>query len=46
MPLYEYKCSTCNHRFERIQKVSDPPPAKRPHVTGERFKCATLGGFS
>jgi putative FmdB family regulatory protein len=25
MPLYEYQCESCGHRFERIQKFSDPP---------------------
>ena len=25
MPLYEYQCESCAHRFERIQKFSDPP---------------------
>ena len=24
MPLYEYQCDVCGHRFERIQKFSDP----------------------
>jgi len=24
MPLYEYECVSCAHRFERIQKFSDP----------------------
>ena len=24
MPLYEYQCDVCSHRFERIQKFSDP----------------------
>ena len=24
MPLYEYECGACAHRFERIQKFSDP----------------------
>jgi putative FmdB family regulatory protein len=24
MPLYEYQCEACGHRFERIQKYSDP----------------------
>lgn len=24
MPLYEYECEKCAHRFERIQKFSDP----------------------
>jgi putative FmdB family regulatory protein len=26
MPLYEYQCESCQERFERIQKFSDPPP--------------------
>lgn len=25
MPLYEYQCDACHHRFERIQKFSDAP---------------------
>ena len=25
MPLYEYECGTCGHRFETIRKFSDPP---------------------
>src|SRR5688572_25502392 len=24
MPLYEYQCDSCGHRFEIIQKFSDP----------------------
>jgi putative FmdB family regulatory protein len=24
MPLYEYECDACGHRFEKIQKFSDP----------------------
>jgi putative FmdB family regulatory protein len=27
MPLYEYQCDACGHRFELIQKFSDPPAA-------------------
>ena len=31
MPLYEYQCDACGHRFEVIQqKFSDPPPVKCP----------------
>jgi len=26
MPLYEYECEACGHRFEIIQKFSDGPP--------------------
>jgi putative FmdB family regulatory protein len=29
MPLYEYECDS-GHRFERIQKYSDPPIEKCP----------------
>jgi putative FmdB family regulatory protein len=25
MPLYEYECSVCGHRFELIQRFADPP---------------------
>jgi putative FmdB family regulatory protein len=25
MPLYEYECASCGHRFELIQRFSDPP---------------------
>jgi putative FmdB family regulatory protein len=30
MPLYEYQCSKCNHRFEKIQKFTDPAPEACP----------------
>jgi putative FmdB family regulatory protein len=30
MPLYEYKCKKCGHRFEKIVKFSDPPHKKCP----------------
>jgi len=34
MPLYEYLCSACGHRFERIQKFSDPLVAVCPQCGG------------
>lgn len=30
MPLYEYQCDSCGHRFEVIQKYSDAPIASCP----------------
>jgi putative FmdB family regulatory protein len=30
VPLYEYECEKCGHRFEKIQKFSDPPVDKCP----------------
>jgi putative FmdB family regulatory protein len=34
MPLYEYQCKKCHHRFEKIQKFSDPPVKKCPECRG------------
>lgn len=34
MPLYEYQCDRCGHRFEAIQKFSDAPLADCPKCTG------------
>ena len=34
MPLYEYECKKCHHRFERIQKYSDPHMRKCPDCGG------------
>jgi putative FmdB family regulatory protein len=34
MPLYEYQCESCAHRFERIQKFSDPPVETCPQCGG------------
>jgi putative FmdB family regulatory protein len=34
MPLYEYECKKCHHRFERIQKYSDPHLKKCPDCGG------------
>ncbi len=34
MPLYEYECEQCAHRFERIQKFSDPPLERCPVCDG------------
>jgi len=34
MPLYEYQCELCAHRFERIQKFSDPPVELCPSCGG------------
>lgn len=31
MPLYEYHCESCGHRFEVIQKFSDDPVSVCPN---------------
>ncbi len=35
MPLYEYVCTKCHHRFEKIQKFSDPKIKKCPECGGK-----------
>src|SRR2546425_7778572 len=30
VPMYEYECQACHHRFERIQQFSDPLVKKCP----------------
>jgi putative FmdB family regulatory protein len=34
MPLYEYQCDACQHRFEIIQRFSDPPASSCPVCGG------------
>jgi putative FmdB family regulatory protein len=41
MPLYEYLCDECGHRFERIQKFSDPLADKCPKCGGAIHKLAS-----
>lgn len=38
MPLYEYECLKCGHRFERIQKFSDKPVSSCPHCKKGKVK--------
>jgi putative FmdB family regulatory protein len=34
MPLYEYECTQCHERTEKIQKFSDPEITVCPHCSG------------
>jgi putative FmdB family regulatory protein len=34
VPLHEYKCKKCKHKFEKIQKFSDRPLKKCPECGG------------
>lgn len=38
MPLYEYECEVCAHRFEVIQKFSDAPISVCPKCGGAVHK--------
>jgi putative FmdB family regulatory protein len=35
VPIYEYRCTKCGHRFEAIQKVSDAPLTKCEKCKGK-----------
>jgi putative FmdB family regulatory protein len=35
VPLYEYECQDCHFRFEKLQRLSDPPPPKCPECGGK-----------
>ncbi|HSE49560.1 MAG TPA: FmdB family zinc ribbon protein [Terriglobales bacterium] len=41
MPIYEYQCKKCGHRFEKIQKFSDPAIKKCPECGGAVEKLLT-----
>jgi putative FmdB family regulatory protein len=41
MPLYEYLCDACGHRFEKIQKFSDPLEDKCPVCGGPVHKLVS-----
>ena len=47
MPLYEYQCPDCGHRFEEIQKVSDDPIRVCPECGEQRVsKLIGLSRFA
>ena len=41
MPLYEYECDDCGHRFELIRKFSDPPLTACPVCAGRVRKLVS-----
>jgi putative FmdB family regulatory protein len=45
MPLYEYQCEACGHRFETIQKFSDPPLDRCPKCGGAVHKLQSAPAF-
>ena len=46
MALYEYQCDACGHRFEIIQKWSDPPQETCPKCGGPVHKLQSAPGVS
>ena len=45
MPLYEYLCDACGHRFELIKKYSDPPLEICPKCGGAVHKLQSAPAF-
>lgn len=54
MPIYEYKCTECDHRLEKLQKMSDDPLKDCPEcdksaltklVSASSFKLKGTGWY-
>lgn len=46
MPIYEYKCNACGHRFEKLRKISDEPLKDCPKCSQpEVVKLVSAAGF-
>ncbi len=45
MPIYEYRCTVCEHTFEVMQKFSDPPVKKCPECKGKVEKLLSAPGL-
>ncbi|MCC7326176.1 MAG: zinc ribbon domain-containing protein [Burkholderiales bacterium] len=54
MPIYEYRCAACQHKFDTLQKFSDAPlvdcpqcgkPALRKQVTAAGFQLKGSGWY-
>ena len=54
MPIYEFECSACSERFDRLQKLNDPDPDACPRcgaakvrrrVTAPSFRLAGSGWY-
>jgi len=45
VPIYEYECDRCQHRFELIQKFSDRPVKKCEKCGGPVHKVLSAPGL-
>tara|TARA_Y100001934_G_C12212403_1_gene706748 strand:- start:372 stop:716 length:345 start_codon:yes stop_codon:yes gene_type:complete len=54
MPIYEYQCEACNHKLEKLQKISDEPlkicpeckaPSLRKLVSAAAFRLKGGGWY-
>jgi putative FmdB family regulatory protein len=46
MPLYEYECTSCHRRTEKIQKFSDAELTLCPHCGGKLERTITAAAIS
>jgi putative FmdB family regulatory protein len=45
MPTYGYRCRSCGHEFEVLQKISDPPLKTCPKCAGKLDKMVYAAGI-
>ncbi len=46
MPIYEYRCDTCGHQKDHLQKMSDPPLSTCPACGSNSYaKMLSAAGF-
>ncbi len=46
MPIYEYRCSACEHQEDHLRKLSDAPLTKCPACGKKKYeKQLTAAGF-
>ena len=46
MPIYEYRCTACQHKLEALQKFSDAPLVTCPQCTQDTLtKLVSAAGF-
>ena len=46
MPIYEYKCTACDHRMEKLQRMSDDPLKDCPECSEPKLtKLVSAAGF-
>jgi len=46
VPIYEYQCEACNHKFEILQKISDPLLTLCPACNQDKLrKMVTAAAF-
>jgi putative FmdB family regulatory protein len=46
MPIYEYECANCHHKFDLIQKLSDVPATQCPQCFQDKaVRLVSAGGF-